>query len=74
MFLLSLSLYCLQLEIIHIPQWHIFGQPALNPVNRVRLEKTVGVIHGPLYYSEGTEEALGFKQKVLVPWRLRKSF
>ena len=33
MFFLSvLSLYCLQLEIILIPEWCILGQPALNPI------------------------------------------
>ena len=35
MLLLSLlSLYCLQLEIIPIPEKCILGQPALNPINR----------------------------------------
>lgn len=33
MFLLSLSLYCLQLEIIPMPQWCILGRPALNPIS-----------------------------------------
>lgn len=32
MFLLSLSLSCLQLKIIDIPQWHILGRPALDPI------------------------------------------
>ena len=40
MFLLSLSLYCLQLEIIRIPQWHMLGQTALDPII-AKLEKWI---------------------------------
>ena len=36
MFLLSLSFYCLQLEIIHIPDWRILGGPALNPIRAIK--------------------------------------
>ena len=33
-FLSVLDLACLQLEIICTPEWHILGQPSLNPIKR----------------------------------------
>ena len=54
MFLLSLRLYCLQLEIACIPEWGILGQPALNPIS---------ALPGPVFvcvcWREGEEKGMG---------------